>query len=152
MHNISMSGNAEAGSLLTAVLQAEGRIDQALRYPELSVYADAVIRVARRMEKPVLMAVGSDGQRLLGAVEIRGEGRCEQADSRVDVADRQVLLVAVAGVSAAGVSLMADQARRQGASEVHACAVDAALGDSCFLDSFTQLDLRGPRVNRRRSA
>ena len=147
-----MAEDLEPGRLLTAVLDAEDRADRALRYPELAMYADAVIRIARRMRKPVLVAVGPDGERLMGAVELRGEGSCEQADSRTAMGDRQVLLVAVAGVSAAAVSVLADQVRRQGASGVHACAIDAALGDSCALDSFTQLEARGPRMNRRRSA
>jgi hypothetical protein len=147
-----MGANFQPGQLLVDVLRAEERADGALRYPELSLYADAVVAVAQRIRDPLLVAVGVDGQRLLGAVEIRCEGQLEQSGWCTIVKGREVLLVAVAAVSVAEVSLAAVSARRSGARRVHACAVDALAGEHSALDSFTRLDLRTHKARRRRPA
>lgn len=147
-----MSLTLQAGPLLADVIEAEERADRALRYPLLLSYADAVLDVARELKQPLLMAVGIDGQRLLGGVELRGEGQYEQCGWRTPVSGRDVLLVGVAGVSGLEVSAAAEVARRLGARRVHACAIDTAVGDGGDVDSFTQLQPRALKLKRRRSA
>jgi hypothetical protein len=141
----------QAGPLLAGVLAAEEQADCALRYPLLVSYADAVLDVARQLERPLLIPVGADGQRLLGAVEVRCEGEYEQYGWQTSVAGRNVLLVAVTGVSGLEVSAAAESARRLRAREVHACAVDAAVGKGVQLDSFIELEPR-PTKRKRRTA
>ena len=95
-----MTVTLEAGPLLTAVPDAEQRADEILRYPLLRSYADAVIDVARRLKKPLLMPVGTDAQRLLGAVEVRCGGEHDQYGWRTSIRGRDVLLLAAAAYPA----------------------------------------------------
>lgn len=141
-----------AGPLLASVLAAEGRADRALRFPLLQTYADSVIDLALRLECPLLMAIGADGQRLLGAVELRCQGKLEQVGWHTSLAGRDVLLVGVAGVSGNGVSAAAMAARRLGAGKVHACSPDAEMSEGQLVDSFTLLSGRASSVKRRRTA
>lgn len=151
-HNLSMSLSVQACPLLADVIDAEERADQVLRFPLLPLYGDAVLEIARQLKRPLLMPVGADGQRLLGAVELLCEGKHELCGWRTAVIGRDVLLVGVVGVSGLEVSAAAQSARRLGARQVHACAVDAVLADGGEVDSFTQLRPRTSRLKRRRSA
>lgn len=144
-----MTSCLEVGPLLADVLDAEKRADRVLRYPALPTYADAVVAVARRIERPLLMPVGPDGCRLLGAVEVRCEGEFEQFGWQVSAVGRNVLLVAVAGVSGMEIAAGADSARRLGARRVHACAVDLTVNDAVEVDSFTQLEPHHKSKTRR---
>jgi hypothetical protein len=151
-HNFAMIPSFQAGPLLADVIDAETRADHVLRHPLLSAYGDAVITVARRLTSPVLVPVGTDGHRLLGAIEVRCNGELEQLGWRTTVQGRDVLLVGVVGVSSLELSAAAESARRLGARSVHACAVDAVMGDGAAVDSFTQLATQAPKLRQRRSA
>lgn len=147
-----MVSNLEPGPLLAAVIDAEQRADHILRYPLLNSYAEAVVDVARELARPVLLPVGADAQRLLGAIEMSCAGAYDQYGWRTSINGRDVLLVAVVGVSGVEIAATARYARRLGASKVHACAADAVIGDVDELDSFTQLRPRSSKLKRRRSA
>lgn len=147
-----MNATLQVGSLLAGVFTAEEGADHALRFPSIRTYAESVISLAQGLERPILVPVGADGLRLLGAVELLCEGELEQAGWHTSVSGRNVLLVGVAGVSGAEISAAAFSARRLGAHGVHACAVDAVLGDGQAVDSFTQLSAGVSTSRRRRTA
>lgn len=147
-----MSAIVQVGPLLAGVFAAEERADHALRFPSIQIHAGLVVALARRLKRPLLIPVGSDGQRLLGAVEVLCEGELEQVGWRTAVLGRDVLLVGVAGVSGAEISAAADSARRLGASRVHACAVDPAMSTGRGVDSFTLLSAASSSTRRRRTA
>jgi hypothetical protein len=134
-----MRDNREQGPLLRAVLEAEGRGDDVVRYPSIRTYAEAAAEVARYLKRPVLWPVGDGGQRLLGALELLTEGVYEPYGWRTSVRERVVLLVATVGVSSLEFAAAAGYARSAGATEVHGCAVDAMMGNIDGLDTFSQL-------------
>lgn len=147
-----MSDTYEVGPLLLGVLDAELRADRALTYPNISRFADAVVQSAREIGQPVLMPVGADGQRILGAVELRCEGGIEQWGWRTSIRGRDVLLVAVTGVSELETAAAAESALRLGARTVHLCAVDSAVLGGAAVESFTSVGLFESEIDRRRSA
>lgn len=147
-----MSDAHEVGPLLLGVLDAELRADEALTYPNISRFADAVVQAAREIGQPVLMPVGADGQRILGAVALRCEGEIEHWGWRTSIRGRDVLLVAVTGVSDLESAAAAESALRLGARTVHLCAVDPAVLGGTAVDSFTSVGLFESDINSRRSA
>lgn len=134
-----MRDSREQSPLLHAVLEAEKRADDVVRYPSIRTYAEAAAEVARYLKRPVLWPVCDGGQRLLGALELLTEGVYEPYGWRTSVRERVVLLVATVGVSGLDFAAAAGYARSAGATEVHGCAVDSIMGNVDGLDTFSQL-------------
>jgi hypothetical protein len=151
-NNVSMCDDRDQGPLLRAVLETEGRADVVLRYPSIGTYAGAAADVARYLRRPVLWPVGDGGQRLLGALELLTKGAYEPYGWRTSVGERVVLLIATVGVSGLEFAAAAVYARGAGATEVHGCAVDAAVGNIQGLDTFSQLVERDAYERRTRTA
>jgi hypothetical protein len=126
------------GPVLAAVLDAQDRQDEALRYPDISRYATAIAQTARRIRADVLWPIDPGAERLLGAVEVLSRGGLTLRTWQTNVCNLQVLLVGTVGLSNAELIKSADQARVSGAAAVHGCAIDSALAGP-DLDSFTVL-------------
>jgi hypothetical protein len=103
--------------------------------------ADAAIAAAQAIGDCLTWPVGGAAERVIGVVGVRSRGATEIAAWNTPVAGRKILLVSIAAVSALGLQTAAEQLRRRGAVEVHACAVDVPGADQAEgFDSFQVLD------------
>ena len=141
------------GPLLREILDAESRAAQIVRYPSVLWLAHAIVAVAQSLTRPVLWPVGDEGQRLVGAVELVAQGKFDTYTWGTSVHDRLVLLIAPVGISGLSIATAADYAWRSGATEVHGCGVDVAIGAAKRLTTFTRLVRpKGSTRHRKKSA
>lgn len=137
----------QLGPRMGAVLDAQQRQRDALRYPEISGYAAAVAAFARRRRCDLLWPVDLGAHKLMGAVELLTCGALETRSFATGVAGRSVLLVASVAVSGSEMAREAQVARAAGATHVYGAAVDprclsAGLDDSCVLSADTTTSTR----------
>jgi hypothetical protein len=144
--------SSDLGPLLQETLNAEARASAAVRYPSIEWTAQAIAGLASRLANPILWPVGDEGQRLVGAVELVGNGRFDALTWGTDVTGRVVLLVAPVGVSSLGIATTVDYAWRLGACEVHGCALDTVIGTAAGLTTFTLLEKPSRWVRQRKKS
>lgn len=138
----------EAGPLLERLLDTQGLEEQVVGPASIEACAEAVVRHAGSLPDCLVWPVGAAAERVAGVVTARSHGTIDVAAWNTPVQGRCLLLFSVAAVSPIGLQVTAEQLRRRGATEVHACGVEVRGGDrAARLDSYHQLRL--PR--RRRS-
>lgn len=126
----------EAGPLLGRLLTIQAREAELVQFPALNELADAVVSVAQELGECLLWPVGPAAERVAGVVTVRSRGGVDVAAWNAPVAGRRLLLLALVAASPLGLQTVADQLRRRGAAEVHACAIDIAGAEASSFDSF----------------
>jgi hypothetical protein len=128
------------GPLLTQLLAAQRVEEEAVCYPQIESWADALVTRATQLPRCVIWPVGAPAERIAGVAIARARGRVDVGLWNAPVEGRTVLLFAVAGVTPLSLTITAEQLRRRGAAEVHACGIAitgvAATGG---IDSFRSL-------------
>ena len=84
--------------------------------------------------------MGAPAERIAGVATTRARGRIDVGVWNAPVDGRTILLFAVAGVTPLSLTLTAEQLRRRGAGDVHACGIaitGVAAADG--IDSFRSL-------------
>jgi hypothetical protein len=137
LNNLSMS-STNIGPLLARVLEAQARQESGLRFPAISGYAAAVVRLTRAVHADLIWPVDVGGERLMGAIETVSRGDLTIRSWATAVEGKQVLLVATVTISGADLAGAAFVARQMGASAVHGCAFNAVSTIS-GIDTFTVL-------------
>jgi hypothetical protein len=97
--------------------------EEAVRYPQIEMWADALVSRARQLPGSLIWPVGAPAERIAGVALARARGRINLGLWNAPVEGRTVLLFAVAGVTPLSLVLVAEQLRNRGAGEVHACGV-----------------------------
>jgi hypothetical protein len=134
-----------SGPLLAGLLAVQAIEEQAVGYPQLARTADEVVDRAKEIPGCLVWPVGVAAERVAAAVTLRGEGAVEVGAWSTHVAGRDLLLVAVAGVSSLSLAAAAAQLRRRGANCVHACGVAVAGAEALdSLDSYKTLGCFSP--------
>jgi hypothetical protein len=137
------------GPLLTGLLEVQELEAKLVAFGELERVADAAIRRADEVKGCVVWPIGAAAERVAAAVTIRGQGRVEVGTWNMSVQGRRLLLLTLAAVSPIEIELAAEQLRRRGASEVHACGVRVTRGEQARgVDSYRALTLRPRRALR----
>jgi hypothetical protein len=114
----------QLGPRMGAVLDAQQRQRDALRYPDISGYAAAVAAFARQRRCDLLWPVDVGAHKLMGAVELVTCGAIEVRSFASIISGRSVLFVASVGVSGLEMALEARAARAAGAAHVCGAAID----------------------------
>jgi phosphoribosylpyrophosphate synthetase len=115
--------------------------DASVTHDSLERVAHRVIRMAASLSHPIVVPVGDSAQRVLGAVTLLSRGCVEASTWARHVDGREVLLVGTVAATPIEFETVATVLRRQGAAEVHACALHIdALGETPNIDSFELLD------------
>src|SRR4051812_18941407 len=128
------------GPLLSRLVSAQRVEEDAVSYPQIDVWANALVAHAHRLPGCLIWPVGAPAERIAGLAVARARGRIEVGLWNEAVEARTVLLFAVAGVTPLSLMLVGEQLRRRGAAEVHACGVAiTGAADSDGLDSFQSL-------------
>lgn len=125
------------GPLLAQLVAAQRLEEAAVRYPQIETWADALIAHAHELPGSLIWPVGAPAERIAGVAVARSGGRIDVGLWNASVNGRTILLFAVAGATPLSLILTAQQLRRRGAREVHACGVAiirAAEADG--IDSF----------------
>jgi hypothetical protein len=128
------------GPLLCRLIAAQGVEEAAVGYPQIERWADALIIRANQLPSSLIWPVGAPAERIAGVAVARARGELDVGLWNATVVGRTVLLFAVAGVTPLSLILAAEQLRRRGACEVHACgvAISGAAEADC-IDSFRPL-------------
>lgn len=136
-------------TLLASLLRAQDRDNEVVGYPQIQHHAQRLIDWANHFDQPALVPIGEAAQRLLGATSLLAQGTLDIPvwNDRLD--GRNVLLVGTIAASLIEFEAAAANARRRGATHVHACAIEVT-GEttSNTLDSFTLLVQSSLRVRR----
>lgn len=126
--------------LLAELLWAQDRDNEVVSYPAAESYSRQIIRLAKNFSDPILVPVGSGGERLIGCVSFLSEGSIEAPLWYDTVGGRDVLLVGTVAGSMVEFDALAMSLRRRGAHSVHGCAMEVINGSgSAALESFTIL-------------
>lgn len=128
------------GPLLSQLVAAQGLEEEAVQYPHVERWATALVACANQLPGCLIWPVGAPAERIAGVATACARGRIDVGLWNAPVVGRTVLVFAVAGVTPLSLTLTAEQLRRRGAADLHACGiaipgVDAAAG----LDSFRSL-------------
>jgi len=128
------------GPLLTRLVAAQRLEEDAVRYPQIETWADALVTCANELPRSLIWPVGTPAERIAGVATARARGRIDVGLWNAPVEGRTILLFAVAGVTALSLTLTAEQLRRRGAGDVHACGI-AITGVAALegIDSFRSL-------------
>jgi hypothetical protein len=105
---------------LVAVQRLE---EEAVCYPQIEEWADALVSYAREFGDCVIWPVGASAERIAGVATVRARGQVDVGRWNASVADRTILLFAVAAVSPLSLTLTAEQLRRRHAVDIHACGI-----------------------------
>ena len=128
------------GPLLSLLVTAQRLEEEAVRYPQIERWADALVTRANELPGCLIWPVGSPAERIAGVATTRARGRIDVGVWNAPVDGRAILLFAVAGVTPLSLTLTAEQLRRRGAGDVHACGIaitGVAAADG--IDSFRSL-------------
>lgn len=140
----------KAGPLLTQLVAAQRIEEEAVRYPQIEMWADALANRASELPKCLIWPVGAAAERVAGVATARGRGRVEVGLWNAPVAGRAILLFAVAGVTPLSLVIAAQQLRRRGAADVHACGI--AISGAAGADGITSFRMLGDASPRTASA
>lgn len=128
------------GPLLTLLVAAQRVEEEAVRYPQIEAWADALVARANQLNGCLIWPVGAPAERIAGVATARAKGRIDVGLWNAPIDGRTVLLFAVAGVTPLSLTLVAQQLRRRGAGDIHACGIAIAGGDTAdSVDSFRSL-------------
>jgi hypothetical protein len=125
MTSVSFQGE-QPGPLLVELLEAQRCEERAVAYPALEHLAAALIEHCRELGDPIVWPVGAAAERIAGAATVMASGSLHVGTWNMSLAERRVLLLAVAGTTPMTMVAAAEHVRRLGAAEVHACAVNVA--------------------------
>jgi hypothetical protein len=114
------------GPLLAELLEAQRHEEQAVAYPGLRQFADALIAICQELGNPTVWPVGAAAERLVGAATVLAAGALNAGTWNMSLAGHRVILVAIAGTTPMTLVEAAEHVRRLGAIEVHACGVEVA--------------------------
>ena len=129
-----------SGPLLSMLVTAQRLEEEAVRYPQIERWADALVTRANELPGCLIWPVGAPAERIAGVATTRARGRIDVGVWNAPVDGRTILLFAVAGVTPLSLTLTAEQLRRRGAGDVHACGIaitGVAAADG--IDSFRSL-------------
>jgi hypothetical protein len=128
------------GPLLSRLIEAQRLEEEAVRYPQIEMWADALVVRARQLPRCLIWPVGAPAERIAGVAVARARGRIDVGLWNATIQGRTVLLFAVAGVTPLSLILVAEQLRGRGAGEVHACGVAiTGAGEADGFESFRPL-------------
>jgi hypothetical protein len=128
------------GPLLNRLIGAQRVEEEAVRYPQIEMWANALVNRARQLPGCLIWPVGAPAERIAGVAVARARGHIEVGLWNGTVEGRTVLLFAVAGVTPLSLILVAKQLRGRGAGEVHACGVAiTGAGEVDGIESFGPL-------------
>jgi hypothetical protein len=128
------------GPLLSLLVKAQRLEEEAVRYPQIERWADALVTRAKELPGCLIWPVGAPAERIAGVATTRAQGCIDIGLWNAPVDRRTILLFAVAGVTPLSLTLTAEQLRRRGAGDVHACGIaitGVAAADG--IDSFRSL-------------
>ena len=135
-----------AGPLLAQLLDSQRREAHLVGYPAIEEVADAAITAVQRIGSCLIWPVGAAAERVAGVIAVRSHGTVDVATWNSAVAGRRILLLGGSAVTPLGLQTTAEQLRRRGAAEVHACAVDVpGAKDARGFDSFQSLRVTASR-------
>jgi hypothetical protein len=125
------------GPLLTQLVAAQRLEEEAVQYPQIERWADALVDCANQLPGCLIWPVGPPAERIAGVAIARARGRIDVGLWNAAVIGRTVLVFAVASVTPLSLTLTAEQLRRRDAGAVHACGiaitgVTAAVGINSF--------------------
>ena len=135
------------GPLLSQLIEAQRLEEEAVRYPQIEKWADALVTHAKQLPGFLIWPVGAPAERIAGVATARARGRIEVGLWNAPVDGRTILLFAVAGVTPLSLTLTAEQLRRRGAGDVHACGIAiTGVASADGIESFRSLadDLAHP--------
>jgi hypothetical protein len=111
------------GPLLSRLVAAQRLEEEAVQYPQIEKWADALISCANQLPGCLIWPVGAPAERIAGVAVARARGLVDVGLWNASIEGRTVLVFAVAGVTPLSVMLAAEQLRRRGAGDVQACGV-----------------------------
>jgi hypothetical protein len=138
-----MTADLQVGPGLKGVLGAQDREDSALSYPSLHRIATSLADLCAALGDPVVWAIGTGGERIVGASTVLSRGSIRTAGWNSNLTGLSVLLVAGVVCTPLPLEHAAEHVRRLGGLEVHGCAVEVSGMDECHhasLSSFHQLE------------
>lgn len=128
------------GPLLEHLVAVQRLEEDAVLYPQIEEWADALLACASEFPGCLIWPVGAPAERIAGAATIRARGQVDIGLWNASVAGRTILLFGVAAVSPLSLALTAQQLRQRHAADVHACGIaisGATTPDG--VDSFRSL-------------
>jgi hypothetical protein len=111
------------GPLLSQLVEAQRLEEEAVRYPQIESWADALVACAKQLPDCLIWPVGAPAERIAGVATARARGRIDVGLWNAPVDGRTILLFAVAGVTPLSLTLTAEHLRRRGGGDVHACGI-----------------------------
>jgi hypothetical protein len=111
------------GPLLAQLVAAQRLEEEAVAYPQIEKWADALVTCATKLPDCLIWPVGSPAERIAGVATARAQGHVDVGTWNGPVEGRIILLFAVAGVTPLSLTLAAEQLRRRGVADVHACGI-----------------------------
>lgn len=136
--NMSLS----TGPLLTELLDAQAADASAMRYPEISQWAESVVEACAALGDAVLWPVGSAAERLVGAAVLASRGHVRAWTGSELLAGETVALLALHLVGPIPVFEAARAARALGAERVVACVASVPHLDGVDVDGIVTLSRR----------
>ena len=128
------------GPLLSQLVEVQRIEEEAVEYPQIELWASALVSCARRLPGCLIWPVGAPAERIAGVAVAHAGGRIDVGLWNASVEGRAVLLFAVAGVTPLSLMLVAEQLRGRGAGAVHACGVTITRAvEADGIDSFRPL-------------
>lgn len=128
------------GPLLRQLVAAQRLEEEAVRYPQIERWADALVTCANELPGCLVWPAGSPAERIAGVATVRARGRLDVGLWNAPVVGRTVLVFAVAGVTPLSLTLTAEQLRRRGAGGVHACGIAiTGVAAAAGINSFRSL-------------
>src|SRR4051812_988749 len=101
------------GPLLAELVSAQGVEADAVSYPQIGVWASALVAHAHQLPGCLIWPVGAPAERIAGVAVARARGRIDIGLWNETVEARTVLLFAVAGVTPLSLMLVGEQLRRR---------------------------------------
>jgi hypothetical protein len=130
----------DAGPLLSRLLDAQRKEEALVAYPAIEAIADAAISVAEGIDGCLVWPITAAAERVAGVVAVRSRGAVDIGTWNTPVAGRAIVLLGVAAATPLGLEMAAEQLRRRGAAEVHACAFELTDAEQAHgFDSFQSL-------------
>jgi hypothetical protein len=131
------------GPLVQRLLCAQRSAEESTQHPKIQVLADQLLSLLEELGWPLLWPVDPFAERLVGAAVACGNGKPTVRSFSSTVEGADVLLVAVAAVSSAGLVEAAGCARLLGATVVRGCGVEVPGAEDAvakgFLRTFSAL-------------
>jgi hypothetical protein len=128
------------GPLLSQLVATQRLEEEAVRYPQIERWADSLVTCANQLPGCLIWPVGAPAERIAGVATARARGRIDVGLWNAPVAGRTVLVFGVAGVTPLSLTLTAEQLRRRGAGEIHACGIAiSGVAEAAGIDSFRSL-------------